>query len=279
MEQTHSETERATPRTYLGRRLRRMRESAGLSLRALSEAVGFPFSYIARVERGEQLPSALLCDALDTYFGSDDLFAELLEMAQDSAIADYSRVVLETEEKASRIQVFHSSLVHGLLQTEAYARALIDASSLGKSPEQRAQIVALRMRRKRVFALEEPPYFWAIMDEAAFKRPIGGREVMREQMAHLIEAAQSPHITIQVLPFAQGAHPMLGGSLSLYTLRNGSTIGYIESFVTGEPVESPRRIVESTQRFDIARSKALPESESLALMQAYLREYENEVDS
>ncbi|MGO4430672.1 DUF5753 domain-containing protein, partial [Streptomyces sp. MCAF7] len=122
--------------------------------------------------------------------------------------------------------------------------------------------VETRMRRKHVLSRDNPPLYWAIMDEAALKRPVGGAKCMRDQIAYMLEVSASPHITTQVLPFTQGEHPMLGGSLSLLTLRNGKTIGYVESFASGKPIESQPRILELTQRFDIARSMALPEQES-----------------
>ncbi|MFE1935390.1 Scr1 family TA system antitoxin-like transcriptional regulator [Streptomyces sp. NPDC059474] len=275
----HDDEGRATPRTMLGRRLRRLREGMGQSQRALAERLGYPNTYISRVERGEQLPSEALVSALDTHFGTDGLFADLLEMAQDASIPDYGRVVVSNQEKATRIQTFTSSLVPGLLQTEEYAYALFHTSLPGESEEKLRERVETRMRRKRVLSKDSPPFFWAIMDEAALKRPIGGLKCMREQIAYMLEASETPHITIQVLPFAQGAHPMLGGSLSLLTLQNGTTAGYVESFASGEPVESQPRILELTQRFDVARSKALPEKESLELVHAYLREHENDDDS
>ncbi|GLV73464.1 Scr1 family TA system antitoxin-like transcriptional regulator [Streptomyces hygroscopicus] len=275
----HDDEGRATPRTMLGRRLRRLREAAGLSQRTLAKEVGYPNTYISRVELGEQLPSEALVSALDAHFGTDGLFADLLELAQDASIPDYGRVIVSSEEKATRIQTFTSSLIPGLLQTEEYAYALFRTSIPGESEAGLRERIDTRMRRKRVFSKPNPPFFWAIMDEAALKRPIGGPKCMRDQIAYMLEAVRAPHITTQVLPFTQGEHPMLGGSLSLLTLHSGATIGYVESFGSGEPVESPSKILELTQLFDIARSKALPEKESLALIQTYLREHDDEDDS
>lgn len=260
----------------LGRRLRRMRDDAGLSLRALAEQVGYPHTYLSRVEHCEQLPSEALVAALDTYFKTNGLFADLLELAQENAVPDYGRVIVGGEEKATRIQVFTSSLVPGILQTEDYARALFQVSQPGASDEKINAVVDIRMRRKRVFAKEDPPFFWAIIDEAALRRPIGGRKCMREQVRQLIKPPTAPQVTIQVLPFDQGGHPLLGGSLTLLTLGNGTTISYVESFASGETVELPRRVLALTQKFDLARSKALPEKETLDLLHAYLKEYEDD---
>ncbi|WP_129768562.1 helix-turn-helix transcriptional regulator [Streptomyces sp. L-9-10] len=279
MELNSDEDGKATPRTLLGRRLRRMRGDSGLSLRALAEQVGYPHSYLGRVELGDQLPSEALAIVLDRHFGTSGLFMDLLELAQDTSIPDYGRAIVSSEEQATRIQVFNSSLIPGLLQTEDYAHALIRETRSQDSEEQLSELVERRMRRKRVLAKDNPPLFWAIMDEAVLKRPMGGSKCMTEQISSVLEVARMPHVAVQVLPFTQGEHPLLGGSLSLQTFQNGATIAYVESFVSGESVESPKKILRLTQMFDTARSKALPEKESLALMRTYLGEYENAEDS
>lgn len=269
----HDDESKATPRTLLGRRLRRLRRNADLSLRRLADEVSYPHSYINRVERGEQLPSEALARALDDRFGTDGLFLELLEMAQDSSIPDYGRTIVHSEQKAARVQVFTSSLVPGLLQTKDYAHALFRASLPGEPAEKLSGRVETRLRRQKLLTKEDAPFFWCIMDEAALARPLGGAECMREQLAAILETAHNPHITTQVLPFSQGEHPMLGGSLSLLTLRTGASVAYVESFASGEAVEAPSRIIELTQRFDAARSKALPQRESLVLVETYLKEH------
>ncbi|GHF43838.1 helix-turn-helix domain-containing protein [Streptomyces morookaense] len=268
--------DRSTPRTMLGRRLRRLRESAGLSLRALAERIGYPHTYIGRVERGEQLPSVALAEALDVHFDADELFVELLAMAQDTLIADYSREVVAQERKALRIQVFTSSLIPGLLQTEDYARELFLAGMPGKTPDQISAHVTARMNRQCLFEADDPPYYWAIIDEAALKRPTVNKKFMTAQLDRLLRAADSSLITVQILPFRQALHPMLGGSLTLLTLKDGGTVALVESFDSGEAVDAPKKLVELVQRFDVARSMALPEPESLDLIRDYLEEYTDE---
>ncbi|MEC4020511.1 DUF5753 domain-containing protein [Streptomyces sp. H27-D2] len=276
----NSEGAKLTPRVSLGRRLRRLRERKGLSLRQLSERVGgYSHSYLGRVELGEQLPSEALVITLDEFFDTDGVLAELLELAHDTLIPDYSRKAVNKEPEAERIQVFNSSVVPGLLQIPEYTRAAFRRSQLGESEEQISERVAVRVKRQRVLDRQEPPYYWGIMDESALKRPIGGLSCMVEQIKYLLRSSARPRVTVQVLPFDRGAHPMLGGSLTLHTLPDGATIAVVESFDSGEPVDSPRRVLDLTQRFDMARSLALTDDESLDLIRKYLKEYEVEDDS
>lgn len=274
------EDAKLTPRVRLGRRLRRLRERRGLSLRQLSERVGgYSHSYLGRVELGEQLPSEALVNTLDEFFDVDGVLAELLELAHDTMIPDYSRKAVSKEPEALRIQVFNSSIVPGLLQTPEYARALFRRSLPTESDEQVDERVAFRMKRQRILGRDEPPCYWGIMDEAALKRPFRDAACMAEQIRHLARIAERPHVTVQVLPFSKGAHVMLGGSLTLHSLPDGTTIAVVESFDSGEPVESPRRVLELTQKFDFARSLALTSEESMDLIRTYLKEYADEDNS
>jgi len=273
----HEDDGKTTPRTLLGRRLRHLRERAGMSQRALAEQVGYPHTYISRVERGEQLPSEALAQAFDGQFEADGLFTELLHMAQDSLVANYSREFVSKEGDAIRIQVFTSSVIPGLLQTAEYTRDLFRAGLAGDATNELEARVAVRTNRQGIFEREDPPLYWAIMDEAALRRSTANREVMRGQLEHILQKAESSRVTVQVLPFSQAIHPMMGGSLTLLTLKNGATVALVESFASGEAVDSPKRVVELVQRFDVARSKALPEIESLDLIRTYLKEYADEI--
>ncbi|MFI6702172.1 Scr1 family TA system antitoxin-like transcriptional regulator [Streptomyces sp. NPDC050509] len=276
----NNETSKLTTRMRLGRRLRKLREREGLSLRQLSEQVGgYSHSYLGRVELGDQLPSEALVSSLDAYFNTDGVLSELLELVHDSSIPDYGRVVVSREADAVRIQVFTSSLIPGLLQTKEYAWELFRASLPGESEDGLNKFVAVRMKRKGIFERDDPPFYWAIMDEAALRRPMKSAALMAAQLRHILEVTESRHLTVQVLPFSGGAHPMLGGCLTLLTLLDGGTMAFVESFKSGETVELPKRVVELTQGFDIARSLALPEDESLDLIRKYLGEYEDEQDS
>ncbi|MFE2744744.1 DUF5753 domain-containing protein [Streptomyces scopuliridis] len=276
----NNESDKLTPRLRLGRRVRRLRERRGLSIRQLSEQVGgYSHSYLGRVELGDQLPSEALVRLLDEFFDTDGMLADLLELAHDSLIPDYSRTFISKEPLAERIQVFTSSHIPGLLQTEEYARELFRRALISESEEGLNERVAVRMRRQRIFERAEPLPYWAIIDEAALKRPMLVPGCMAEQLRHLVQMSARPRVAIQVLPFAKGMHPMPGGSLTLMTLTEGETIAQVESFDSGDGVHSTRKIVELTECFDLARSMALTDDESLDLIHEYLKEYEDERDS
>lgn len=272
------DSERPTPAVMLRKRMRHMREEAGLSLRTLADEIHLPFGFLGRVERGEQQATETLVKALDRRFDTAGLFADLYIVIQEASIPDYGRECLRREPGAIRIQVFTSSLIPGLLQTEDYARELFRTSP--QASEEDVEIrLAVRMKRQRILDREDPPLYWTILDEAALKRPLASKKVMREQLAHLLQITKKCHISLQVLPFSAGFHPMPGGSLTLLTMKDGATIASVESFATANFVDAPKKVVEYLQSFDVARSMSLPEDQSLDLIRSYLREYENEADS
>lgn len=270
----------ASPAGMLAKRAERARKKTGLSLRALAEKLGYPHTYLSRVERGEQLPSEALAEALDDFYATDGIFAELLVVARSAEIPTWGRRVLEEEKRAARIQTFNSSVVPGLLQTEPYTSALFVESMPGKDAEKVALQVATRVHRRAVLDSENPPLYWAIMDEAALRRPVGSPAIMAEQIRHILGVIESNSaVRVQVLPFTHGVHPLLGGSLSLLTLRNGVTFAYVESFASGTSVDNPADVLELTMLLDIARSKALDSRESVSLVHKYLKEYEDDIDT
>lgn len=147
----------------------------------------------------------------------------------------------------------------------------------GKDAENIALQAAKRSHRRAVLSSATPPLYWAIMDEAALRRPVGGSAVMAEQVQHILHMIETNSaVHVQVLPFMHGVHPLLGGSLSLLSLRDGAQFAYVESFASGVSVEAPADVMELVTLMDIARSKALDSGDSLTLFRKYLKEYEND---
>ncbi|MDT3397467.1 helix-turn-helix transcriptional regulator [Streptomyces sp. B1866] len=257
----------------LAKEVGRWRSRQGLSIRELAEKAHFKHSYVGRVERGEQMPSEKLAECLDVALETGGTFSDILDAALAGTIQEYSRKSAAQEAKAERIQVARSSTVPALLQTPDYARALYRVDDPKAPTEEVERDVADRMDRKKVLEREDPPLYWAIMDEAVLKRPIGGTSTMLGQLSHILKASENRRITIQIVPFESGEYAMMGGSLTLLTSPSGLTVAYVESFGSGELVESAKRVVQLTHRFDSVRRLALSEPESLEMVKKYLEAY------
>lgn len=260
-------------RRVLGDTLRSLRERRGWSLRDLSEQTTYNHTYFGRVETADQVPSEALARTLDELFDTGGLFFRMLEAIREGSMQHYGSVAVKKARAATRIEVFTSGVVPGFMQTEGYARALF-AAALDKSTEEIEASLATRMKLQRIFEADEPPLFWSIMDESVLKRLVGGNLCMVGQLERLIQAAQQPNVIFQVFPFDWGEHPMLEGSLTLLSMPDGKQVAYVENFVSGELVESPRRVVQLGQRFDVLRANALKPEESLTLIRKYLEEYQ-----
>ncbi|MER0245712.1 helix-turn-helix transcriptional regulator [Streptomyces sp. HSW2009] len=258
--------------TLPGRHLRRLRERAGLSLRALAAELHYPHSYIGRVERHEQLPSEALADALDDYFSTCGLFADALAAAQEWLATKHNYNCRPLEAKCVRLQVFTSSLVPSLLQVEDYARAHFSLGLQQKELPDLDARVASRLTRQRLLDSPDPPQYWAVMDESALRHLASDQHIMARQLKHLLIAAEQPHINLQVLPFTEPFHPLMGGSLTLLTMENGATTALIESYRTSDAVDTPRLVVDLMHQFDVVRAQALTPSASLDLIRHYAAE-------
>lgn len=205
-------------RLVLGSQLRRLRERRGVSREDAGYAIRGSGSKISRMELGKVgLKERDVADLLTLYGVQDDEERRsLLELVRDSnnpgwwhrysdLLPNWFQDYVGLEESASRIQTFEIQFVPGLLQTADYARA-IAARGLPDAPEDEVERrVHLRMGRQKIFTpTQRATRFWAVLDESVLYRPIGGSRVLRDQLKHLLEIMEQPHISLQVLPFAQG---------------------------------------------------------------------------
>src|SRR6185437_606986 len=141
------------------------------------------------------------------------------------------------EAQARRLRSFEPMVVPGLLQTEAYARAIL-STRVGSTAEELDEAVAARIGRQRILDREHPPELWVILDEMVLRRPVGGPEIMREQLAHLTQAARRPHIVIQVIPLAAGAHEgMRGGAFVIAEFADSAAVAYQDAASSGQIIE------------------------------------------
>ena len=215
-------------RILLGSQLRRLRERRGITREDAGYTIRASGSKISRMELGRvSFKERDVTDLLSLYGVADAAErAALVELARQAnspgwwhkysdVLPDWFGVYVGLEEAASLIRIYELQFVPGLLQTGEYARAVIQLGQRTAEPREVEHRVSLRMDRQRVLSKPNAPRLWAIVDEAVLRRPIGGAEVMRGQLRRLIEAAEQPNITLQVIPFHIGGHAAEAGSFTI----------------------------------------------------------------
>jgi transcriptional regulator with XRE-family HTH domain len=215
-------------RMLLGNQLRRLRETAGITPDQAGYEIRASRSKISRMENGRVgFKDRDLRDLLILYGVTDaQVQAEMLALARQAntpgwwakygdVMPDWFEAYLRLEAVASVIRSFELQFVHGLFQTEEYARAVTVLGHKASAAEEIDRRVGLRMKRQDVLTRPQPPRVWSVMDEAALRRPVGGRRVMRAQIERLIDVAGLARITFQVMPFRRGGHAGAGGSFTV----------------------------------------------------------------
>ena len=177
-------------------------------------------------------------------------------------------VYVGLEAEASALRVFEDQVVHGLLQTEEYARTVMTAVRRRQSIRQIDRSVELRMQRQRVLTGEEPVQLWCILNEPVICRMIGGPSVMRDQLAHLLEVSQWPNITLQVLPLSSGVHPALNGPFCIleFPERGDPDVVYTEGVAGHAYLEKESIVRTCAEVFDLLRAAALSPADTAAMI-------------
>ncbi|MFB9838133.1 helix-turn-helix domain-containing protein [Actinoallomurus acaciae] len=275
-------------RRRLGMELRRLREASGLMIEDVAKHLECSMSRVSRIETGKSVARIRdVRDMLDLYKVGDEAQREqLLKLAKDAQQrgwwTEYESVLsagLDTyvglEASAASLRTFQTHLVPGLMQTEEYARALIKVGRPTESAANIDRMISLRQRRQAMLADDGALEVWAVLDEAVLRRPIGGVTVMRAQLARLLEADELPSVTIQVLPFARGAHPGLGGAFTIIGFPDPTDLDvvYVDSPAGNIFLEKDRDVRRHTTWFDHLRAAALPPDESSDFIAAIADEF------
>ncbi|MBX9360522.1 helix-turn-helix transcriptional regulator [Streptomyces sp. WAC04114] len=258
----------ASPLDYYGFELRRHREAAGLTQRQLGDILNYTGSLVGQIETARKVPTPEFSERADAALGTDGMFSRLVELVLRSRLPAWFQQVAELEMRATDISSFQTHMVLGLLQTPGYARAVLGALDQTDLEDR----TAVRLARQRVFEKGEPPVFWAVLSEAALRLEIGGPEVMRGQLAHLLSSENNPRINVQVLPFSAGAHAGLQGSFDVYRFSTDPAIVYTEGYGSGQPTANPDTVKECSLRYDHLRAAALSLNDSAELIRRVMEE-------
>jgi transcriptional regulator with XRE-family HTH domain len=265
-----NESTAESPIKVFGGMLAHYRTKAGMTPEQLAARVYLSASLIRKVEAGTRTPTEELAKACDDALNCDGALIELFDRLSP-AFRERSYPVWfgrwpDIEAAARSLRTFEPLVIPGLLQTEAYARAIL-STRVGDTEDEVEELVSGRMKRQAILHRDKPPTLWAILDEAALRRCVGGREVMREQLAHLQEMARRPSIVIQVIPLSTGAHQGLnGGAFVVADLPGKPLIAYQDTASSGQIIEDADDIEALGLLWDSLNAEALPRTASLALL-------------
>ncbi|MFI1484724.1 Scr1 family TA system antitoxin-like transcriptional regulator [Streptomyces sp. NPDC020747] len=256
----------------VGRLVRICREAAGMRVADFGEAIGYGEDMIRKIERGARIPRPELLDRADEVLNAG---GHLKAFREDVEKARYPRKVRELaqlEERAVELNLYGNHNIHGLLQAEEYARALLSTWRPAYSSGELERMVAARMARKVIFERDPAPELSFVQEEVTLRRPVGGTMVLRRQLEHMLEVAQLPYVELQVMPTARADHPGTGGLIEVLKFGDGTALGRTDGQFGGRPVSDPRQLRVLELRYGIIRAQALTPGESLVFIEQVLGE-------
>lgn len=254
---------------WMAYELRRHRLREGISQARLGRVIGAAKQTVCNYEANERRLTEDQAKILDLHWDTGGYFQRLLMYARRAYDLNGHRQHQRYEAQSSELRIFGLAIVPGLLQTEAYTRALFTAARSRQVEKQ----VALRLARQEALSRPEPPELWVLLDQAVLDRPIGGRRVMVEQLARLREVTEMPNVIIRVVPRSVGAYFGLMGAFEVLTVEHGD-VAYVEALGSGKLVLDTAEVRTFGKGFELIAAQALPEVPSRRLierMMEYMR--------
>lgn len=266
-------------RRRLAARLRELRENANLTIDEVGDKLECSASKISRIETGHVgVTPRDVRDMLEVYGVGDDEREALVQLAREARKKGWWHAYNEVftgsfvglESDASFLHTHQALLVPGLLQTEAYTRAVIRAIRPDAAEADVELRVRARINRQKLIITEEsnPPEYWAVLDEAVLHRVVGGPEAMRDQLKKLVELASLPNVTLQVVPFSAGSHAGMEGPFLIlgFPEQADPDVVYVENTTSGVYLEQPEDVHRYTLMFDHLRAAALKPDDTVDLV-------------
>ncbi|MER5784398.1 helix-turn-helix transcriptional regulator [Streptomyces mobaraensis] len=257
----------------VGRQLKLWREAAGMDAAELAAALGYGRELIYKVERGERVPQPRFLEKADELLGAGGKLAALREDLTEARYLKKVRDIAKLERDAVELWAYGNSVIDGLLQTEAYARAVYINRRPPFGQDEIERRVAARMARQKTFTTSaRQPFFSFVLCEATLRRPIGGRTAMRQQLERLLEVGQCRNVELQILPLRSEENCALDGPFRLLKLTNGTMVGLYEVQLFSRVVTDAKELQVLDLRYRAARAQALGPQESLAFVEKVLGE-------
>lgn len=254
---------KASAMSKFANQLRGWRAKRGWSQAELATALRYSNALVSQIEQEHKPPSAEFAARCDEVFDTPATFADMQELVAREAWPSYFAPVIDSETRAAQVHEWEQRVVPGLLQTEDYARAVIKAGQPRISQDDLERKVAARLERQAIFAREAGrPMYWVVVHEGILRHVIGSPEIMRAQLDRLIEAADSPDIIIQLLPYSAHDHPGTDGPILVFDFTDLPSSGYTECNGGGMIVEQPEQVAGLVTSMNLIRAAALSPRES-----------------
>jgi DNA-binding XRE family transcriptional regulator len=276
-------------RIILGRQLQALREKAGMTYEQAADTIYASAWTLRRMEKAEVGLKLNYVKSLLMAYGITDVrdIDTFLDLAREAnkpgwwhsytdVLPAWFRVFPGLEQAVELIRGYEPHCIPGLLQTEDYARALTTAGYPNATPDETDRRVALRIARQQILSRPEPPRLWVVIDEAVLRRPVGGPALMRAQLARLTEAVAQPNITLQVLPFEAGAHPVMYGMFHLlrFPAAELPDVVYGENLTSAFYLDKPADVADYTEALDRLCAQASPADKTASILRQIAKDYQ-----
>ncbi|WP_189545424.1 helix-turn-helix domain-containing protein [Streptomyces gelaticus] len=260
----------------LGKQIKVLRERAGMSQKDLGLAAHCGEDLISAMERGVRTPQPEFLIRVDPLLGACGVLCAAVDEVREALTRartrhpDWFRNYARVEAEALALHDYSNQAVPGLLQTEAYARALFTQRRPLLDEETIEKRVADRLDRQRIFDRWPPPTMTYVLEEVVLQRPLGGRAAHREQLAHLLQVGRMRTVSLQIMPTATEEHPSLGSSFIVLTPKGRQEVAYTETYGYPRLITAPEEVRVFSERYGNIRSQALTNRESLTLIEKML---------
>ncbi|MBW5254519.1 helix-turn-helix transcriptional regulator [Streptomyces sp. P01-B04] len=266
----------SSPRALLGAELRHRREDAGLSQTDLGAPLFVSGSFIGQLESGVRRMQMDQAEKFDEVLGAAGFFVRNCAALKRSKYPEHFAEAAEAEARAEAIREYAPQLVPGLLQTEAYARAVFREGLPTATESAIDELVAARLERAQLLTDPTVPMLWVVLDEAVLRRVVAGPAVMAAALRHMTGLIKRHRVIAQVLPFSAGAHMALEGSLKLMAFADAPPLAYLQGLGTGQLQDDPAAVRQYELTYDLVVASAISPAASLALIASVAEDYDHE---
>lgn len=254
----------------IGSVIRFHREAAGMRAADFGEAMGYGEDLIRKVERGARIPRPEFLYQADEILNASGAIRALQRYAEQARYPKKVRELAQLEERAVEQLLYGNHHIHGLLQTPEYARAMFENRQPALSSDVVEREVAARVARKAVFEQDPAPALSFIQEQVTLERPLGGKNVLRQQLQHLLEVGKLRNVSLQIMPTDREEHAGMHGQMEVLKFADGTAVGRSEGAFNGRPVSNPRDLQVLELRYGMIRAQALTPRESLAFIEQAL---------